>query len=233
MQRLIFSWPIYLVCIAVLTVSFIAAWLLPVSKVINDIAVLPGVAALMGMLYQAWRDSTVHERVLELQNKQQDFVLGTASHMAEVAYDKHVAFCEEYVARVLVGFDEMIKDGPTAETFNIGAELRSIRGKHSVWLTKEIEAKLIPVENALVEIGANESILERMTTGDERSEIVAKIYKIFGQLHGLNGTTVEEGSIPTKDMIVEDLRKILGINTLTTLRQGTAELALKRISSQK
>lgn len=84
---------------AVLLVSFIAAWLLPVAELFKGFAAVPGVGALLNVLFQLWKDERAHERAVELLHRQQDFALATASHMANVAYDKHVMFCEAYVER--------------------------------------------------------------------------------------------------------------------------------------
>ncbi len=49
----------------------------------------PGVAALSAALFAVVQDLLAHEREVRLQE--------FSSHMANTAFDKHVAFCEAYV----------------------------------------------------------------------------------------------------------------------------------------
>ncbi len=100
------SWRVYLVAAIVLVVSFVAAWTLPASEILRGIVGLPGVAALFATLYQILRDQAAHERVIELQERQELFNLGVASHMANVAFDRHVQFSERYTTKMLPGFLE-------------------------------------------------------------------------------------------------------------------------------
>lgn len=214
---------------AVFAASFAAAWFLPVSELLKDVIYLPGIGALCLLLNQLWRDERAHDRALELQNRQQDFALGTASHMANVAYDKHVIFCEEYMERVQKGFQELMQHGPTKGAMNIGGDLVRIRFKHSAWLTKEIEGKLKPFEMALINMGAKEHLLESLPTGEKRSKVVDEVFRFFGLIMGDEKPSEAEIGM-AKDDVIEEIRIILGIHTLTMLRQAAAKLALKRIN---
>lgn len=222
----------YLPYIVVLCVSFFAAWILPAREIIRDLATLPGIGALFLLLNQLYRDERTHERALELQYKQQDFILGTASHMSDVAYDKHVLFCEEYIACVQDGFQKMMADGPSPGTMTIGRDLARIRIKHSTWLTQDIDKKLKPFESALISIGAKESILNNLQEGEQRIRVVDEIYKSFGLVFGYEKPLNEEEEGVAIDRIIEQIREILGINILTTLRQESAKLALSRVQNQ-
>lgn len=216
----------------VFVASCLAAWLLPVAAIFKGIASIPGVTALLVFLGRLWRDERIHERAVELQIKQQDFVLGTASHMAAVAYDKHVVFCEEYIQRVQQGLQELMRNGATKEAMNIGSDLVRIRIKHSAWLTAEIEKSLQPFEMALINIGANEHLLESLPVGDRRNQVVEEVYRFFGLVLGHEKPVKEEEANMTIKTIIEKIRNILGINTLTALRQKAAELALERIEER-
>lgn len=57
----------------------------------------PWCGAIVTVLYQLLRDQAAHARALELQERQQLFNLGVASHMANVAFDKHIHFSEQYI----------------------------------------------------------------------------------------------------------------------------------------
>jgi outer membrane PBP1 activator LpoA protein len=51
------------------------------------------------------------------QNVQQttDLSVGVTSHMATVAFDKHIEFCEKYVKEMYKALDALIQDGRTDE----------------------------------------------------------------------------------------------------------------------
>ncbi|MDD3101760.1 MAG: hypothetical protein PHE59_01265 [Patescibacteria group bacterium] len=222
----------YIICVIVFIVSFLATLFLPVNEIFKGILTFPGIVALLSVLYQLWRDERAHERVIELQNKQQDFILGTASHMADVVYNKHVEFCEEYIDRVQEGFQELLRDGVSKNALIIGGDLIKIRQKHSAWLTQEIEKNLKPFEQALIKIGAKEGFLQdtRLLPGEERKKIVDEVYRSFGLVLGHETPMSKEEADMKIDTVIEKIREILGINILTDLRLKAAELAKKRIS---
>lgn len=121
------SWQVYTVAGVVLTLSFVTAWTLPTTEILREIMTLPGVGALFLALYQIVRDQAAHERALELQVKQQLFNLSVASHMATVAFDKHVQFSEQYLARMQQGLTELFQNGPTKESLKFCGDLADIR----------------------------------------------------------------------------------------------------------
>lgn len=216
------NWSTYIFLIIVLIISFLFALFLPVDEIFKGIAAIPGIGALCLSLYKSWKDE-------QLQNKQQDFILGTASHMAEVAYDKHVLFCEEYVDRLQKGLQEIYRDGASKNSMNIGRELVNIRQKHSAWLTKKIEGELRPIETALIEMGAKENLLDYQGVGEERSKTVERVYRLLGLVLGHEKSENDEESKMAIEEVIEIIREILGINTLTELRLEATKLALSRL----
>ncbi len=122
---------IYLGSAVVLLASFAAAWLLPVPDLFKGLASIPGVGALLNVLLQLWRDQRSHERAVELLHRQQDFALATASHMANLAYDKHVAFCEAYIERTTKGLSDLMRCGPSKEALAFAGDLGAIRIHHT------------------------------------------------------------------------------------------------------
>src|SRR5207237_890627 len=132
------------------------------------LASFPGAAALFAVVYQLWRDELTHQRAMELQKNEQDFIFGTASHMANVAYDRHVVFCEEYMARVQTGFEQLNREGATEAALQIGGDLVRLRQKHAAWLTTDIDEKLHPFEMALIKMGAQVGSLHHLPVGERR-----------------------------------------------------------------
>jgi len=151
--------------------------------------------------------------------------------MAEVAYNKHVTFCEEYIERVEKGRQELFRDGLSRNSINIGHELVNIRQKHSPWLTKEIEDSLKPFEQALIKIGAQEGLLESVPVSQQRSEIVKEVYKSFGLVLGHEKPLNEDEANLHIDKVIEKIRDILGINILTKLRLNATDLAFRRLNN--
>jgi threonine/homoserine/homoserine lactone efflux protein len=96
------AWKVYAVTVTILVLSFVTAWM-ATSELLTAILSIPGVAAMVAMLYQFIRDQAAHERALDLQEKQHRFDLGVTSHMANVAFDKHMAFVEKYISTMQEG----------------------------------------------------------------------------------------------------------------------------------
>jgi hypothetical protein len=206
----------------VFVLSFVAAWVLPVDEFFKGIASVPGVAALIGVLYQLMRDEALHAKQLEIQQQQQLFSLGAMSHMANVTFDKHAQFCEKYMAELHSVITTLFREGPTEEALRHAANLSKIRQEFAAWITKSINAPLEPFEQALRTLGASLGFVVS-TQGDpnyaqQRQARVAKVWELF------NGILTIEGSPPDEqvavDTIKERVREILGINELVQLRQS-------------
>ena len=213
-------------------VSFAAAWNFPTSDLYKSLLATPGVAALFTILFQSLRDNWLHERQIELQNKQQDFILSTSSHIADIAYDKHVLFCEEYINRVQSGRKEIFEKGSSPEMLNIGGDLVRIRQKHSAWLTDAIENKLKPFENVLIKMGASENYLMRTASrevDDKKREIITDLYRSLGLVLGHEKALNDEEAEVRIDNIIDAIRDILGIKVMTQLRSRATDVALKRL----
>lgn len=171
------TWVAYAIATAVLLGSFTAAYVLPVSETFRGVLSVPGVGALVAALYQLLRDSTAHERALELQEANQAFTLGVSSHMANVAFDKHAAFAEEYMSCVTARLPELFQAGPTVTAMGIADDLQSIRAKHSAWLDEELENRLLPFERALRRLGADAGTAASMTGDARRAFYVNRMWE--------------------------------------------------------
>jgi len=210
--------------------SIATTWLLPVPDLFKGLASIPGIGALIGVVYQLWREQRLHERAVELLHRQQDFALATASHMANVAYDKHVAFAEAYIARTNQGVGDLFGTGPSKDALKFAFDLRDIRKQHATWLSSEIEEKLIRFESVLNRMGAGMVFLDSAPVGEGRSRVVDEIYKAFSTLLGVEKPEPGEEAEIVAARIIDHLRDVLGVKELTTLRQHTARLALRRVA---
>lgn len=221
------SYGLYIVIFAF---SFFFAYSVQTSEFFKGILALPAAGSLIVILYELYRDNRDHERVVEFQNKQQDFDLALASHMADVAYDKHTLFCEEYMNRVQKGFKELI-DGPIRKSLPFSIDLVDIRKKYSSWLTKEIEVKLKPFEHALAHIGSKDQLIDILPVGEKKDKLIEDVNKYIGLIMGHEEANSEEEKEIAKDSVIEEIRNILGINTLSRLRKRATDLALERIEN--
>lgn len=211
---------IYFICLTVFLASLIIAISFPAESVLREIGRLPGIAALFVAIFQLVRDNAAFEKQRTLQENQQYFQLGTTSHMANVAFDKHVAFSEEYIAEVNKTIHTLFREGPTREALAHASRLYGIQQKYIAWLTPDIVLSLEKFEAALRRIGANEGYLH--ATG--KIEKVEEMYDLF---YDVMGIAKEEGKPVNKEVavssIVNSFQKLLGIEELTQLRRKLLE----------
>lgn len=192
---------------------------------------IPGVSGLTSIIVQAWRDQLAHERALELQERQNQFTLGIASEMASLAFRKHVEFAEEYAAAVHTAITELFRDGPTRKAVEYFQTLRDLRKKYTVWLSDEIETKLLPFEEALLEIGTSAQLAD-LGGGATREHFVqvmfAKLQKVL--------TTDKEVAVSENEaavIILKHLCEILSISKLTELRNASIEAAMQQLPDRR
>jgi hypothetical protein len=122
---------------------------------------------------------------------QNAFSVGATSHMATVAFDKHIEFCEEYVKEVYKALDILIQDGTAEEPLD-PRRFSRIREKWALWLTNEMENKLDKFELKITQI-----------IGGPAQDVDA------------NGPVSNERSITRN---IADLREVLRTVELTALR---------------
>lgn len=116
-------------------------------------------ASVTGGSFTAWVSKRLERRNDEkkaLENRdvlkaQNAFSVGTVSHMATVAFNKHVEFCEAYIEEMYRALDALNSDG------GIGAPLEArsfsqIRQRWALWLTPGMEIKLDRFESAITQI---------------------------------------------------------------------------------
>jgi hypothetical protein len=134
----------YIGWIVITLFSFSALELFPIdslfSKILQSIGISGILVIFIQSIIQFWRDRLIYERELALQNSQHDFTIGIASKMAEIAFEKHFKFCEEYIE---VAYQALLGIGTTdAEVINHnGRRLTGLRIQYSPWLTEEIESE--------------------------------------------------------------------------------------------
>jgi hypothetical protein len=209
----------------VLIASFAVAWTLQTTDLLRGIASLPGVAALLVVLHQIVRDQAAHEKAVDLQERQQLFNLGVASHMANIAFDKHVQFSEQYITRMQQGLTQLFKSGPPGDSLKFCSDLTDIRLSFRAWITEDIEARVMPFEDALRQMGAKKIALEGLRPGPDRTRVVNEMFKVFSDVTGVNGEDpIDETLAPRR--IMSHLQDLLGVRQLSRLRQAVVQSAI-------
>ncbi|USF86380.1 hypothetical protein [Candidatus Endoriftia persephonae] len=225
---------IYIALATLAICSFFVAYTLPTDEMLKGIYASPGLLALFGVLYQVLRDQSAHERNLEIQKRQQVFNIGATSHMANVAFDKHVEFCEKYMQEVHETVSTLFREGPTDKALSHAGNFHTLRQEYAAWLTDDINENLFPFEQALRSLGAGEHFI-RQTTGapqyqEQRSKHIDKVYKDFSKI-----LTIEEGAEPdpvvATEVVKKKVRDILDIEQLVQLRKRLIEEANNAINT--
>ena len=188
------------------------------DELFKGIATTPAIGALFAAIYQILRDHAAYEKEKELLQKQQFFSLGITSHMAEVAFDKHVQFCEQYIAEVHETILTFFKDGPTEKGENHARKLAQIRIDHDAWITEEITESLKDFEDAVFRIGSQARLSK-----SSRQDVAQKAYVKADELWDeILGDVVDKTKTRNENIAVESVKKkireILGIEKLTQLR---------------
>ena len=214
---------IYWIGIAVIVgVSLGITFFAPISEVYKGVATLPSVGGLILALFQLIRDHSAHQRKLDLQYEQQIFNLGATSHMANTVFDKHVEFCEKYLAEVHQTVVTLTLKGPTEDTLDHAGNLYSLRIEYTAWVTPKIDEKLMPFEKAIRDIGANAGLAKALTgEGDReetRSEALGEMYDIFKSLMDIGDTEVKDEDA-TVVAVKNRVREILQVNELVAIRE--------------
>ena len=218
---------------ALFTVVFVASLgvaSIPVlGNVARGMAVMPAVVAMVAALFQLSRDHAAHERTLRLQASQHSFALGATSHMAAVAFDKHVEFSEKYVSETDETFTTLLREGPTEEALSHAAKLSCLRRTYALWLTPTIDAALEKFEAALRRIGASAHFVDVAIDHPGRPAKIDEMFATFAEV--MNMPEWEDKPMPAEcgtRAVLQKLREILGTEELTHLRESLIKSALSR-----
>ncbi|WP_284246535.1 hypothetical protein [Thalassotalea insulae] len=210
------------ILVGVSLAAFLAAFFLPTTEVMKGIIASPGILGLLGVLYQLMRDEAAYERNLKIQSQQQIFGLGATSHMANKVFDKHVEFCEKYLAEVYEISNKLFREGPIKEAVHFANGLYSLKLEYAAWITDDISDLLFPFEQALRELGASKGFIDS-TISDERYD--QERQKRISQVHEdyLKILNLSKDKKPHPDMAVESIvrkaRSILDLDELVWLRK--------------
>lgn len=212
--------------------SFIAASYFPMNDVLKGIASTPAIAALVAAVYQALKDHAVYQKQSELQENDQNFFLGVTSHMAKVAFDKHVEFCEKYMSEVHETISTLFQEGPTERAITHSTNFHRLRVQYATWVTEEISEKLKPFEDTLFRIGSNtklwKSVRDQEVGGNAYKEAEDSWDAVLGRI--IDKEKQQDENIAV-EFVKNKIRDILGVQQLTKLRGLLIKKAIKSINT--
>ena len=223
----------YIVLFAVATCSFLLASSQLFTETISLVlASFPGVGSLLMILYKVLQDHQNHQKKIDLQIRQQSLNIGTASHMANVAFDKHAEFCEKYMRIVHEAIDTLMREGASKQgkAIEFSTKCVLLRQQFSAWLTYDINESLIPFEKTLMNIGADARFVED-TRGfpeyaDDRLKLIRKGLSDFSKLLDITDKNEDDVIVSLEDVKTR-IREILGIEELVRLRTKMTKKAIE------
>lgn len=214
-----FSWKLYTLLGIVFFGSFLWAIVFPSESIARQLVAIPGTVSLIGVLYQLVRDEAAYQKSLLLQKSKHEFDLAITSHMANVAFDRHVLFCEEYLSEMHNAIVTLFQKGECVEMLQHAWELSNIKVRHRAWLTQEIESGLEPFESALRQIGAAARFYKSDPGGAVSSGKMDQASGLMFDIFGYKKEDGEPSNVEVRDQaVIQKIRKILGIEELKYLR---------------
>ncbi len=204
---------------------------LPVQSALREIAALPAIGSLLGALFVILRDEAAFEKQQFLRQQDEAFSLGTASHMANVAFDKHVEFCEKYMVEVHSAAFTLFREGPTIAVFKHVSNFADLRRQYSTWIPLDVDSKLVAFEKTLFEIGNLSRLVDALQGTREagKTKAIEKMYALLGEVLG---EQVPSATTVTAEAVKEHIRAVLEIEELTKLRRQLVGRALKSLEKK-
>lgn len=142
-----------------------------------------------------------HERAVLLSEKQNIFLMGATSHMATVAFDKHIGFCEEYLEATARALERLNEVGPSRQEPLDLQRFLVIRQKWALWLTDEIEGRLDTFESTIKAIAEGVPLVDG--SGDPMSN-ERSVKTLIGSLRQLLAT--EELTALRTELVTRSMR---------------------------
>lgn len=197
----------------------------------RSISTIPAILSLIGILWQYVRDEVAYENNRRLQNEQNQFNLAATSHMANIVFERQVAFCEEYIVTLDQVFSHLQKNGPSKEIEKYLEKLVATKKKYITWLSSELVERLEVIENEMQRIITSDYLVNVVQQKEpERSIYINEMWKSFNRLIGVHNSGDEIDSKQTVKNILEYVKGILGITELEVLRR---EMVSRSISTLK
>ena len=153
--------------------------------------------------------------------------------MSERAFDKHVEFCEAYIAKAYEALTCLFELGPSEKVVRRTTDLAQVRRQFALWESADVSLFLAEFEAALRDASAAGDHSHGVAGADRAehlTEVFASLRRVLPLEESSEGATPEMATLRT----IEILQEHLGIAQLTRLRQHhLAESARRAESSQR
>ena len=221
---------VYFVLAAIAAISFWLTYKFDQYGLIAKPIAISAAGALLGIIVQIFRDDAAFKKSQFLQDKNNDFILSATSHMANVAFDKHAAFAEKYVAEVHHCIGSLIQTGATKNALEQARNLGAIRREFTIWETDDMSKTLDRFEQALRTIGAQVDGLRDSPDSAARTKKLKEVYDIFNKVLGFEKAPETLSDEIVWSVVIQRIRELLNIAGLTKLRQNYIKRALENCS---
>ena len=215
--------------IAIAVVAYTALAVTHTTSAVQALIALPGAAGLLVAIWGLLKANLEHQHRLEEKSAENAFHLCATSHMAQKAFDKHVEFCEKYVARVNDALLTLFRLGPSQEAWKIADDLHQIRLEFALWETNDVASPLERFEHALCMIGIDKTSLPDVVDDDERAALIHGMYATFKEVMSLEALPDKPTPEIAISRIIARLQEHVGISKLTELRKHILTEAGRRI----
>jgi len=149
-------------------------WPTVVVSLVGSAVVGPASVGLSKFLSDRSIERQKSQQSRELLETQNAFSVGATSHMATVAFDKHIGFCEEYVKEMSEALNALVNDGRTEEPLD-ARRFSRVRQKWALWLTHEMENELDQFEHKITMIGGVAQVFEATGAPASNESSVKKV----------------------------------------------------------
>lgn len=208
----------------VAALSVMASYYFDLSEVMRTVAALPFVGALFAALFQLVRDHSSFERDRIKQEREHAFLVASTSHMSSVAFDKHVEFCEAYIEALQALLGRLFAEGPTEKAWEYLKPLYDVRRTYRLWVSSSMAQQLDEFERMVGEMAGARSQWKSVSDYKlGQIHHLDRAYKLFAEVMDMekadrDGADGDAKKARGYTLVFEHLQSILGIETLTSLR---------------
>ncbi|HET9377526.1 MAG TPA: hypothetical protein VFO40_21305 [Chthoniobacterales bacterium] len=145
-----------------------------------------------------------HVRAVLLSDRQNIFSMGATSHMAVIAFDKHIGFCEEYLEVTTKALQRISMAPSTPQEPLDLSGFFLVRQKWSLWLTDGIEGRLDTFESTIKAIAAGTPLVDDAGNAMSNERSVKTLIAGLRQLLATEELTALRSELITRSMRQRD-----------------------------
>jgi hypothetical protein len=144
--------------------------------------------------------------------------------MANVAFDKHVELCDEFVRELFAALQCLMNDPQADEAAKQRADaIGNVIRRYAVWITPELQAELEQFESAIRNISSKAHIARMHPSIGSRQEVLDLLLDLID-------TGSAPGKPPKREVsyrkLIDHAQRVLGVKELTDLRRTLLDLTL-------